>query len=243
MTTRFSFIPEAVILDGRLTAQEFRTYASIAFFGANKQDGCWPSNSKLAAMLAIDRRSIRRHITNLVKYGHLTREKRARDNGSSTSNTYRITIVIDTGQDEIGNEGGVGQDCPRGWDSSVLGGWDGRVLPKNETNKEQYKENNKNIKKSVKVSLEQWEKSVGGVLCVEHVKSWVDGNKLDHQKIKMLIIEFRDRMVANGNQYANFAAAFKDWMRRGFLSKKIVDARITPSEHKHRNLANQGLKL
>ena len=92
--------------------------------------------------------------------------------------------------------------------------------------------------------MAEWEKKIGSPLCPEMMKSWSQANLIDQAKLKRLIIEFRDRMLANGTEYADFVAAFKDWLRRGFLSLTIQQIRTTTVTHgRHEDHSNGKLKL
>lgn len=72
--------------------------------------------------------------------------------------------------------------------------------------------------KAKKISLEQWEEKTGSILRVEQMASWVKENRFDAAKVSAAVTEFRGVMKANGNQYADFIAAFQNYVRRGYLS-------------------------
>lgn len=51
---------------------------------------CWPGINTIAADLSLSRSTVKRALADLEKHGYLERESRFRDNGSHTSNLYRI---------------------------------------------------------------------------------------------------------------------------------------------------------
>ena len=57
---------------------------------ANEHGVCWPSVSILMKRANVGERTVQRAIQSLEGAGYLTRERRARDNGSDTSNLYRL---------------------------------------------------------------------------------------------------------------------------------------------------------
>lgn len=75
-------------------------------------------------------------------------------------------------------------------------------------------------RKNPKVTLAEWEREHGS-LKIEMMGSWIRGARANPKKVITLIEEFREKVTAGGNQYANFAMAFKVWLRSGYLSMKI----------------------
>ncbi len=85
-------------------------------------------------------------------------------------------------------------------------------------------------------TLDAWE-AINGELSLDAILSWVDANNLSHIKIKRLIEEFKLRMLANGNVYADFRAAFKVWFMKGWLGLTIEQAKISDSNNQLQNVA------
>lgn len=80
----------------------------------------------------------------------------------------------------------------------------------------------KNIKKkSDTMKLVQWEE-INGQLTWRHMEEWLRNNRIQPRVINPVIEEFRNGMMANATEYADFSAAFKNWMNRGFCSKTIA---------------------
>ena len=51
---------------------------------------CWPGIRTIAADLALSRSTVKRALADLEKRGYIEKERRYRDNGSSTSNLYKL---------------------------------------------------------------------------------------------------------------------------------------------------------
>jgi len=51
---------------------------------------CWPGIKSIANDLGLSRSTVKRAVRDLEKHGYLEKEPRYRDNGSLTSNLYRI---------------------------------------------------------------------------------------------------------------------------------------------------------
>ena len=57
---------------------------------ANKQGTCWPGINTIAEGLSLSRSTVKRALDDLVKAGLVEKSSRWRENGSLTSNFYRI---------------------------------------------------------------------------------------------------------------------------------------------------------
>lgn len=51
---------------------------------------CWPSIKTIAVDLGLSKGTVKRAIADLEKHGYIEKEYRHRDNGSFTSNLYRM---------------------------------------------------------------------------------------------------------------------------------------------------------
>ena len=51
---------------------------------------CWPGIKSIANDLGLSRSTVKRAVKDLEKHGYLEKEPRYRDNGSLTSNLYRL---------------------------------------------------------------------------------------------------------------------------------------------------------
>ena len=57
---------------------------------ANTKGECWPGIKTIAADLKLSRSTVKRALTDLEHSGYLYKVSRHRDNGSYTSNLYRL---------------------------------------------------------------------------------------------------------------------------------------------------------
>lgn len=57
---------------------------------ADKDGTCWPGIRTIAAELDLSRSTVKRALDDLCRAGLIVREKRWRENGSLTSNLYRL---------------------------------------------------------------------------------------------------------------------------------------------------------
>lgn len=57
---------------------------------ADKQGRCWPGIKTIAAELDMSRSTVKRALDDLCKEGLISKEPRWRENGSYTSNLYRV---------------------------------------------------------------------------------------------------------------------------------------------------------
>ena len=51
---------------------------------------CWPGIKTIAVDLGLSKSTVKRAISDLEKHGYIEKEYRYRDNGSLTSNLYRV---------------------------------------------------------------------------------------------------------------------------------------------------------
>lgn len=73
-------------------------------------------------------------------------------------------------------------------------------------------------RKVPKVSLEFYE-SEHGVLAIENLHNWIEEHNLDKDKVKKQLEWFRSACPAGGYVYADYYAAFKNWMNRNGLQE------------------------
>ncbi len=75
------------------------------------------------------------------------------------------------------------------------------------------------------MTLNQWE-ATHGVLSIGDVERWAISKKLNLARVRDLIEEFRTEMVSKNKQYADFGAAFKVYLTKGYLSQTLEYARM-----------------
>ena len=64
-------------------------YMYLKSMSASKGE-CWPGIKTIAADLGLSKSTVKRAIRDLEKHGYIEKETRHRDNGSFTSNLYRV---------------------------------------------------------------------------------------------------------------------------------------------------------
>ena len=57
---------------------------------SGRKGQCWPSVKTIAAELGLSRSTVKRALDDLCRAGLITKEDRWRENGSLTSNLYRL---------------------------------------------------------------------------------------------------------------------------------------------------------
>ena len=57
---------------------------------ANKEGTCWPGINTIAAGVSLSRSTVKRVLRELMQVGLIEKDHRWRENGSLTSNLYRI---------------------------------------------------------------------------------------------------------------------------------------------------------
>jgi pyocin large subunit-like protein len=77
---------------------------------ANGQGVCWPRVSLIAGRVGASKRTIQRAIQLLVRRGLITVEQRYRDDGSCSSNLYRLLLE---GDDKVSLPPDRGDTTPR----------------------------------------------------------------------------------------------------------------------------------
>ena len=80
--------------DSIYTDQELNHRAKVVYIylkdHANLECTCWPGINTIAAGLNLSRSTVKRALDDLVKAGLVEKSNRWRENGSLTSNLYRI---------------------------------------------------------------------------------------------------------------------------------------------------------
>ena len=90
-TQRFSIVPAHAVSDPNLTDSEYRTLSAVATY-ADKNGWCWPSQSKLAEIRGVSRKTINQHVKRLNSLGYLNVIARAREDGGQTSNMMQVKM-------------------------------------------------------------------------------------------------------------------------------------------------------
>lgn len=86
---KFAMVPEWLLFDPEVSMAAKTVYAALARHGSTEET-CFPSVSRLAALLGSTTRTVRRLIDELVECGAVERHARYRADGGTTSNGYTI---------------------------------------------------------------------------------------------------------------------------------------------------------
>lgn len=87
---KFSIISNR-ISDYRLKPRDYAVYCCLVKH-SNKNGVCFPSRRLIAEECCIDKKTTDTAIKNLEKAGLVTKQKRKRQDGSNTSNLYKVTL-------------------------------------------------------------------------------------------------------------------------------------------------------
>lgn len=92
MNQRLSVTPAKATADNDLTDSEYRTLAVIGIF-SNPEGWCWPSQSTLADLRGVSRKTINLHIKRLIELGYLNIHARYdEETGAQKSNMMQIKL-------------------------------------------------------------------------------------------------------------------------------------------------------
>ena len=90
VTEKFSIISNR-ISDYRLKPRDYAVYGRLVKH-SDKNGVCFPSRRLIAEECCIDKKTTDTAIKNLEKAGLVTKQKRKRQDGSNTSNLYKVTL-------------------------------------------------------------------------------------------------------------------------------------------------------
>lgn len=79
----------------------------------------------------------------------------------------------------------------------------------------------------LRVTLFAWEQARGKDLHYTDIENWANKAGLSELAMCEMIENFREQMLAKCTLYADFAMAFKVYLRNGYLPKKMEDCRAT----------------
>lgn len=91
----------------------------------------------------------------------------------------------------------------------------------------------------LRIPLADWEKARGKELHYTDIESWANKEGLSELCMREMIEVFREQMFAKTTPYADFAMAFKVYLRNGWLPKKLPDCRVQSATVIH----NRGINL
>jgi hypothetical protein len=195
---------------------------NLSIYMNDKGNGCFPSVETQASDTGLSKRAIITHLQLAQDAGFLVKRQHGFGNRGWKRNEYFPAYPAGAALPE--HQDGGERNAPPISDQAGApdagGGEPNNTNAVNEVhhNNPSNKPKNNPSKKSIKKTIEQWEKEIGTQLCIEQMASWVKRKGYEPEKIKKLIEQFRLKMQANGTPYANFVAAFQDYLDRGFLS-------------------------
>ncbi len=101
---RYSITQAKAVKDKRITHAQFRTLAALGMY--SDEDGwCWPSQLTIGEDLGKGRQTVNEDIAALVELGYLEKHARFNDDGSQTSNMYRLLFDTPTPTPPVGTSG------------------------------------------------------------------------------------------------------------------------------------------
>lgn len=189
---------------------------------------CWPSVDYLVKMTNLNRKTVISGIAELEKRGYLSWT------GYCIGKTKSIKVYYfehpDASQEAVPKTEQLKQSqkiteaVPKTDGSSTENGKP--PAPPILKNLKGTNKRNHNKTHTEKLSLAQWEESQGSMLRVEMFSTWIKDARADARLLPPLIEQFREKMQAQGNVYADFKAAFLVYMRNGWLKKTMAEIRI-----------------
>lgn len=231
MTLKYVAIPAPAIFDERIKPHHLRVLVIVAYYGSLSDRTAYPSYKTLATAAGVSRRVLMSYIKHLVECGYIIKRERLRTNGSKSTNVYSVPLNIEIEADDADESTevcqGTGVVMSHSTTPGDTGQHQGGDTGQHLHNHLSVNKKNKNTKKADRVKLEEWEKNIGSILCVAMMQSWVKDNQYSVEKIGKLIGEFRLKMIAGGNLYADFKAAFQNYLNSGYLSLGVDQVKDT----------------
>ncbi len=128
----FARVPERAVDDKRPGNAGFRVLAALCSY-ADKDGHCFPGLGTIGGRLGVTRQAVQRQMRRLKSLGYVNTEKRARPNGSGTTNRYLIIFEPTNESNEGGQRhvAGVQRHVAGGATSEVAGGATSEVAPLN----------------------------------------------------------------------------------------------------------------
>jgi Helix-turn-helix domain len=203
----FIMVPSDAALDQKLSNAALRTLLIICMHCNRHTGSAFPSYNTIAKEHGTHRTNIIKYVKDLCELGYVRKEPNVRKNGRSSSNIYYLNYTLST----LISDGR--QDTYPAPKVPYLPSSRRNTYPLNTNTTSLTRKNNNNKK-----TLEIWEKEVGSVLSTKHLMAWIKENHFEDRIIKKLLTEFRERVIAGGNEYSDFSAAFKIWLKSGYLS-------------------------
>lgn len=235
MTTVFSW--REAIKKSQLPATTRHVLLNLSTRMNDDGTNCFPSIATQSEETGLSAKTIIDHIALAEKEGFLTKSKKGIPGRQWKRNDYVPTFplqfdLIRPSDVERGGEPN-GSFSTRGGEPNGVGVVKEVHTTSSLTSSVIIKENIK--RKTKKVNLDTWEKQAGSPLCIQQMQKWISTEELCPVLVASMIKEFRDSVRAGDNHYANFVLAFRVWVVRGYLSKKLPQLLLKNSPHKPGN--------
>lgn len=92
--SKLSIIPSRAIFDKCLSPANLRVLGALCSY-TDREGICFPSQGTLAGRLGMSRRTVSRSINKLESLGYVAVNKRTRENGSTTTNLYKVIYAYE----------------------------------------------------------------------------------------------------------------------------------------------------
>lgn len=240
------------IRDSQLEPTTKLVLYNLSTYLSNEGNGMFPSLDTQADGTGLSKRSVQDHIGKAIDAGYLRKHKAGLQGKKWAHNKYFPTFptsvieqaLIDSTREDFDHRIANDPDSQRvaagasARNATVANGNTNGVnqLPPNHSTESLI---NKNTKKKPRklVSLEEWETEKGSPLCLQMLTSWIRTKGYDPKLISDMVEEFRTRMMASDNRYADYRAAFQDWFGRGFLSKKPEQCKLVSNPSRRASIS------
>lgn len=185
------------------------------------EDGlAYPSQKAMSKKTCLCERAIRTHLVTLENLGIITRQARKRENGSYTSDLFKL---------HIGAQASSGNNCQRQILPTAENDISQRQILPNPAADSAYpdpsltttvtKSNRIADKPKATVSDLQSEKNKRSIPfpkdfeVTEEMFDWAVSLGIKPEGVKPTTLHFKDHHEANGNKFTNWNAAWRNWMR------------------------------
>lgn len=186
-------------------------------------ESCHPSVEHQAEATGLSKRAIIEHIQLAVDAGFLVKQyihpKESQWKYSEYRAVFPEVFSLPTAKDYASNVGD-----PPACGKNTSGDPSGTMLvtqgnSNSSLNSPPFKEEKKRYKKPQAKMLSEWEDE-NTELCAQMIMSWVKSKGYCPVLVELLIQEFRIDMRSKGKKYADFTAAFQNYLIKGWLSKR-----------------------
>lgn len=236
MNTVFSW--RDAIQNSSLASTTRLVLLNLSFYMDSQGGICYPSINRQAADTGLSARAVITHLQIAEKEGYIIKRTK-RNPGSQWSHSIYFAVFpknmkLKTAEDHLETPCEEDSLSPESLSEPE------RKLPVKEVhstspvNSPVSKDKKYKKPKSEKVSLAVWEENIGATLNHQMMKNWIETKKLCSVLVQEQIELFRTKMTAGDNRYANFVAAFQNYVLSGYLPKALSALARETSPHSGR---------